>query len=176
MLCMHRVMLVAVQVSSMNTSRSGSRSSWPSNQACLWLRTSGRSCSIAWPVLFCALCRGARRSDGGSRSPQPGRPRANDARSSSSVMSLQAPHMAKTSTRRSSIRPEHGSRPEASAQNSRSCDAALAIGSPSTAPPQTVPPPTGNSFPHQSRTKAAFVNPSREADPSMLASVLQPVF
>lgn len=47
-----RVMLVAVQVSSMNTSRSGSRSSWPSNQSCRWLRTSGRSCSIAWPVFF----------------------------------------------------------------------------------------------------------------------------
>jgi hypothetical protein len=45
-------MLVAVQVSSMNTSRSGSRSSWPSNHASRWLRTSARSCSIACPVFF----------------------------------------------------------------------------------------------------------------------------
>ena len=49
-----RVMLVAVQVSSMNTSRAGSRSSWRSNHASRRLRTSGRSCSLAWPVFFCA--------------------------------------------------------------------------------------------------------------------------
>ncbi len=47
-----RVMLVAVQVSSMKTSRSGSRSSWPSNHSSRRFRTSGRSCSIAWPVFF----------------------------------------------------------------------------------------------------------------------------
>jgi hypothetical protein len=44
--------LVALQVSSMKTSRSGSRSSWPSNQASGWLRTPGRSCSTACPVFF----------------------------------------------------------------------------------------------------------------------------
>src|SRR5215210_5124371 len=38
-------MLVEAQVSSMNTSRSGSRSSWPSNQASRRFRMSGRSCS-----------------------------------------------------------------------------------------------------------------------------------
>src|SRR3712207_4068647 len=45
-------MLVEAQVSSMNTSRSGSRSSWPSNQASRCLRISGRSCSAACAVFF----------------------------------------------------------------------------------------------------------------------------
>src|SRR3954462_8939899 len=45
-------MLVEAQVSSMNTSRSGSRCSWPSNQAPRRLRTSGRSCSAACAVFF----------------------------------------------------------------------------------------------------------------------------
>src|SRR5437016_10224827 len=45
-------MLVEAQVSSMNTSRAGSRSSWPSNQASRRLRMSGRSCSAAWAVFF----------------------------------------------------------------------------------------------------------------------------
>lgn len=47
-----RAILVEASVSSMNTSRLGSRSSWLSNQACLRLRTSGRSCSAACPVFF----------------------------------------------------------------------------------------------------------------------------
>ncbi len=47
-----RVMLVAVHVSSMNTRRSGSRPSYPSNPCRRCLRTSGRSCSIACPVFF----------------------------------------------------------------------------------------------------------------------------
>ncbi len=47
-----RAILVDVQVSSMNTSRAGSRSSWPSNQASRRVRTSGRSCSVAWAVFF----------------------------------------------------------------------------------------------------------------------------
>jgi hypothetical protein len=45
-------MLVDAQVSSMNTSRSGSRSSWPSNHSSRRFRMSGRSCSLAWPVFF----------------------------------------------------------------------------------------------------------------------------
>jgi hypothetical protein len=45
-------MLVDVQISSINTSRAGSRSSWFSNQASRRLRTSGRSCSVAWSVFF----------------------------------------------------------------------------------------------------------------------------
>jgi len=45
-------MLVDVQVSSMNTSRAGSRSSWFSNQASRRVRTSGRSCSDAWAAFF----------------------------------------------------------------------------------------------------------------------------
>jgi hypothetical protein len=45
-------MFVLAQVSSMNTRRSGSRSIWPSNHARRCLRTSGRSCSMAWPVFF----------------------------------------------------------------------------------------------------------------------------
>src|SRR5215218_1625443 len=45
-------MLVEVHVSSINTSRAGSRSSWPSNHSSLRLRTSGRSCSDAWAVFF----------------------------------------------------------------------------------------------------------------------------
>jgi hypothetical protein len=45
-------MLVEAQVSSMKISRSGSRSSWPSNQASRRLRMSGRSCSAACAVFF----------------------------------------------------------------------------------------------------------------------------
>src|SRR5918994_5814679 len=45
-------MLVDAQVSSMNTRRSGSRSSWSSNQASRRFRTSGRSCSEACAVFF----------------------------------------------------------------------------------------------------------------------------
>lgn len=55
-------MLVAVHVSSMKTSRSGARSIWSSNQSWRCFRMSGRSCSMAWPVFFCASCRAARRS------------------------------------------------------------------------------------------------------------------
>ena len=47
-----RAMLVLAQVSSMKTSRSGSRRGWLSRQACRRFRTSGRSCSAAWPVFF----------------------------------------------------------------------------------------------------------------------------
>src|SRR5919205_93150 len=47
-----RAILVAAPVSSMNTRRAGSRSSWPSNQVSGRLRTSGRSCSAAWAVLW----------------------------------------------------------------------------------------------------------------------------
>lgn len=70
-------MLVAVHVSSMNTKRSGSRSTWLSNQSWRCLRTSGRSCSMACPVFFCALCPAGRRS-GAARQPilsDPLRPR-----------------------------------------------------------------------------------------------------
>src|SRR3712207_452848 len=45
-------MLVEAQVSSMKISHSGSRSSWPSNQALRRLRRSGRSCSAACAVFF----------------------------------------------------------------------------------------------------------------------------
>src|SRR5918994_3108915 len=45
-------MLVDAQVSSMNTRRSGSRSSWSSNQASRRFRTSRRSCSEACAVFF----------------------------------------------------------------------------------------------------------------------------
>jgi hypothetical protein len=45
-------MLVEAQVSSMKISRSGSRSSWPSNQASRRLRISGLSCSAACAVFF----------------------------------------------------------------------------------------------------------------------------
>src|SRR4051812_30628554 len=45
-------MLVEAQVSSTNTRRSGSRSSWPSNQASRRLTMSGRSCSEACAVFF----------------------------------------------------------------------------------------------------------------------------
>src|SRR5215212_7662787 len=45
-------MLVEAPVSSMNTSRAGSRSSWPSNHASRRLRISGRSCSAACAVFF----------------------------------------------------------------------------------------------------------------------------
>jgi hypothetical protein len=45
-------MFVAVQVSSMKTRRSGSRSGWLSNQSRRCFRTSGRSCSTACPVFF----------------------------------------------------------------------------------------------------------------------------
>ena len=49
-----RAILVEAQVSSMKTRRSGSRSSWPSNQSSRRFRTSGRSCSLACAVFFCA--------------------------------------------------------------------------------------------------------------------------
>jgi hypothetical protein len=45
-------MLVAVQVSSMKTSRAGSSSGWLSNHAWRAALTSGRSCSVAWAVFF----------------------------------------------------------------------------------------------------------------------------
>jgi hypothetical protein len=45
-------MFVEAQVSSMKISRSGSRSSWPSNQASRRLRISGLSCSAACAVFF----------------------------------------------------------------------------------------------------------------------------
>ena len=47
-----RAILVEAPVSSMNTSRSGSRSSCPSNQASRAALTSGRSRSQAWAVFF----------------------------------------------------------------------------------------------------------------------------
>ena len=47
-----RAMLVDAQVSSMNTRRSGSRSSWLSNPAWRRFKTSGRSCSLARAVFF----------------------------------------------------------------------------------------------------------------------------
>jgi len=49
-----RAILVEAQVSSMKTRRSGSRSSWPSNQASRRFRMSGRSCSAACAVFFYA--------------------------------------------------------------------------------------------------------------------------
>jgi hypothetical protein len=45
-------MFVKHQVSSMNTRRDGSRSSWPSNHASRRFRTSGRLCSLACAVFF----------------------------------------------------------------------------------------------------------------------------
>lgn len=45
-------MLVDAQVSSMKISRSGSRSSWPSNQSQRRSAMSGRSCSLACAVFF----------------------------------------------------------------------------------------------------------------------------
>jgi hypothetical protein len=45
-------MLVEAHVSSTNTSRAGSRSSWPSNQSSRRFRTSGRSCSAACADFF----------------------------------------------------------------------------------------------------------------------------
>ncbi len=39
-------------VSSMKISLAGSRSSWPSNQACRAWRTASRCCSAAWAVFF----------------------------------------------------------------------------------------------------------------------------
>ncbi len=47
-----RVMLVLAHVSSMKIRRAGSRSGWASNHARRSLRTSGLSCSAAWPVFF----------------------------------------------------------------------------------------------------------------------------
>ena len=49
-----RAMLVEAQVSSMKIKRSGSRSSWPSNQSSRCFATSGRLCSEACAVFFCA--------------------------------------------------------------------------------------------------------------------------
>ncbi len=49
--CNHAILVLA-PISSMNTRRRGSRSSWPSNHASRRLRTSGRSCSAACPDYF----------------------------------------------------------------------------------------------------------------------------
>ena len=61
-------MFVAVQVSSMKTSRSGSRSGWLANQSWRFFRTSGRSCSTACPVFFCASGHGVGRTARARRS------------------------------------------------------------------------------------------------------------
>ena len=47
-----RVILVDTDVSSMKTSRAGSRSGWPSNHASRRAATSGRCCSLACAVFF----------------------------------------------------------------------------------------------------------------------------
>ena len=49
-----RVRAIFGEAPLMNTRRSGLRSCWASNQSRRWLRTSGRSCSAACPVFFCA--------------------------------------------------------------------------------------------------------------------------
>ena len=68
-------MAVVAQVSSMNTSRSGLKSRWPSRQARRAAATSGRSCSAACCVFFFASTprrRGnGRRWTGSPRSPRP---------------------------------------------------------------------------------------------------------
>ena len=55
-----RAILVEAHVSSIKTSRSGSRSGWLSNQAWRRFTMSGRSRSVAWAVFFCTSGRSGR--------------------------------------------------------------------------------------------------------------------
>src|SRR5215212_8694410 len=67
-----RAMLVLAAVSSRNTSRSGSKSSWPANQASRAALTSSRSCSAACMPLFPADAmtgQKARETAGADRNP-----------------------------------------------------------------------------------------------------------
>ena len=57
-----RAIFIDAPVSSMKISRSGASPAWPSNQSRRRASTSGRRCSAAWPVFFCASARAWRRS------------------------------------------------------------------------------------------------------------------
>jgi len=163
-------MLLAVQVSSMKTRRPGSRSTCLSNQSCRCFRTSGRSCSIAWPVFFCASCPGARKTD---EVPLPRR----------SVRLRPAPPVVLPAKRPSAPPIQRGLPPLAprSGANAphrlavwrqrRPCRAeAHANGSPSRGQRQIAPPPPGSSIRYRSLPKAASANPSKAGDRSMPAS------
>jgi hypothetical protein len=163
-------MLVAVQVSSMKTSRSGSRSSCPSNQSCLCFRTSGRSCSIAWPVFFCASCRDEQRSGEARPQRRSGRSRPGPRATPQARCPCALPRARECPP----AAPRHGviacRRLGVLGQYCRSCAAVPASGSPSMVRPQSELPQHGNSSPHQSPQEAGHANPTIKADPSMLAS------
>ena len=154
----------------MNTSRSGARSSWPSNHVCRWLRTSGRSCSMAWPVFFCASCRDERRSDEARPQRRAGRPRSTPG----AVHQARCPCALTRARECPPAAPRHGviacRHLGALGQCFRSCAADHASGSPSKARPQSEPPRLGNSSPHQPPQGAGHANPTIKADPSKLAS------
>ena len=57
-----RAIFIDAPVWSMKISRSGASPAWPSNQSRRRASTSGRRCSAAWPVFFCASARAWRRS------------------------------------------------------------------------------------------------------------------
>ena len=154
----------------MKTSRSGSRSSWPSNQSCRCFRTSGRSCSIAWPVFFCASCRDERRSGEARPQRRSGRSRLGPRATPQARYPCVLPRARECPP----AAPRHGviacRRLGVLGQYCRSCAAVPASGSPSMARPQSEPQQHGNSSPHQSPQEAGHANPTIKADPSILAS------
>ena len=163
-------MLVAVHVSSMNTRRSGSRSTWPSNHSWRCFRMSGRSCSIAWPVFFCASSRGARRSD----AVQPQRP-SNQYRPSLRAVpqAICLCVLSKWPEYRPHALQSAGSachHPAALGRSYPSYVVAPASGSLSKAQRQIELPQLGNSYRRPPQPGAENVNPSKEVEPFILAS------
>ena len=154
----------------MKTRRSGSRSGWPSNQPWRCFRTSGRSCSIAWPVFFYASCRGARRTGRAPPQRHAGRLRSAPGAAPQARCPCAPPRSRGCLT--TALQPGVNAypRPEPWAKTCPSPGAAAASGSPSMGQRQTAPLPPDNSSRYQSPTKAANADPSIKAGPSVLAS------
>ena len=108
-----RAMLVVAQVSSMKTSRSGSRSSWLSNQSCRRFRTSGRSCSLRVRGLFLRVMPWRAKKRWIVPKPKTRPCSVRLARTSSMVASRSGPSAVMTASRYASIRSERRSPPSA---------------------------------------------------------------
>ena len=187
---MHRVMLVAVQVSSMNTRRVGCGPGFVDEHKTLGIKIElavEPGLPLAQDVravlldrmacLFCALCRSARRSDGGLRSPQSGRHRQ---------------RYAKFIKRDVLAGPPYGEDfLPLLFDPTRTCVPALRLRRkiPGRATPRLPPDrrrrrhpkpyrrrPATHSRINRGQKPRAQIHPSREADPCMLASISQPAF
>ena len=163
-------MLVAVHVSSMKTRRSGSRSIWPSNHSRRCFRMSGRSCSIAWPVFFCASSLGAQRSGEARRPTRPSQPRPRQC----VILQARCPCALPTRPKYPLLAPPPGAIGHhhlgAWRQSCLSPVVAQPSGSQWMEQRQTEMLPRGNSAPRQSPREDEHANPSRVSDPSMPAS------